>query len=254
MARPGGTGVVLAVPLLVVGGLLAAILLFARARRPPARPPRPSTRRRARRPIVSFSGEQLRDGGDHERRGRSACSGRADHRVMTAMGESSCRASATATKPARQPRPASSARAGKPRDRMDPTASARPVLPGAHSRRRRGGLRRRSQPTASRTRTPSATRATTLPPRVVGALVSDSDRLPGGCLVCPSRTRPDVSMTSGFGYRGFVSSAPAPGTAVDLQHTPDRAGTRSRDHGGDRHHAVNYQISIKGRGPTPSPT
>lgn len=230
-ARGVGVGAVIAIPVLIIGGLLAVILLLfgpsAQACGPAANV---NVDQVPEGPIAGYAGEQLKNAA-HIMNAASTLGLQRDAQVlgvMTAMGESSLRV-------------------------LDYGDEAGPDSRGLFQQRDSWGtLEERMDPTISATKFFSALIAVadwqTLEPTIAAHRVQRNadpyhyekfyplavevvDALAGGgtsagCqsgeLVFPLTTDPMYQFTSGYGYRGFViEGASEWHPAVDMQHQPN---------------------------------
>ncbi len=255
-ARGVGTGVVLAVPLLVVGGLLAAILLLFGPSAQAACAPAAAVDLDAvpDGPIAGYSGEQLRNAAAIMN-AAAALGLQRDAQiigVMTAMGESSLQSLGYGDEAGPDSRGLFQQREGWGSlvDRMDPTASATLffqalIAVGDWQSLEPTIAAHRVQGNADPFHYESYYAAAA---EVVGALAGDNTTVcQSGYLVYPLNTDPMYQMTSGYGYRGFVVVGAGPWhPAVDLQHYPGSCGDPIfAITAGTVTYAAGYQISIK---------
>ena len=258
MAPKGlGIGAIIAAPLLVVGGLLAVVLLIFG----------PSSQANAcgpglvvnvddvpPGPIAGYSDEQLRNAA-HIMNAATALGLQRDAQilgVMTAMGESSLQvldygdAAGPDTRGLFQQRD----NWGSLADRMDPTASATLFFRALVTIPDWQGLEptiaaHRVQGNADPFHYESYYAAAA---EVVGALAGGGEVVcQSGYLVFPLSTDPMYQMTSGYGYRGFVTEGASTWhAATDLQHWPNPCGDPIYAiTAGKVTVAAGYQISVK---------
>ncbi|MBX3196391.1 MAG: M23 family metallopeptidase [Microbacteriaceae bacterium] len=258
MAGKGvGIGAVVAAPLLVVGGLLAVILLIFG----------PSTQANAcgpglvvdvddvpAGPIAGYSGEQLRNAA-YIMNAASALGLQRDAQilgVMTAMGESSLQVLDYGDEAGPDSRGLFQQRDswGSRADRMDPTISATSFFQALIAVADWQSLEptiaaHRVQGNADPFHYESYYAAAA---EVVGTLAGGGQIVcQSGYLVFPLTTDPMYQMTSGYGYRGFVTEGASEWhPANDLQHWPNPCGDPIYAiTAGKVTVAAGYQMSVK---------
>lgn len=254
-----GTGVasVVAVPLLVVGGLLAMMLLLFGPSAQAACGPGVAVDvdQVPEGPIAGYSGEQLRNAA-HIMNAATALGLQRDAQilgVMTAMGESSLQVLDYGDQAGPDSRGLFQQRDnwGSLEERMDPTASAtlffnaliavadwQTLEPTIAAHR----VQRNADPYHYEKYYPAAV-------EIVDALSGGGT--PGSCqsgpLVFPLTTDPMYQLTSGYGWRGFVIEGAGDWhMAIDMQHWPNPCDDPIYAiTNGTVTYASGYQISIK---------
>jgi len=255
-ARGIGVGAVIAFPLLVIGGLLAAVLLLfgpgAQATCGPGTVVNVDETPEG--PIAGYSGEQLRNAA-YIMNAAAALGLERDAQilgVMTAMGESSLQVLDYGDEAGPDSRGLFQQRDswGTLEERMDPTSSAtlfftalmavadwQTLEPTIAAHRVQGN----ADPFHYEQYHPAAV-------EVVDALAGGgTSNCQSGPLVYPLTTDPMFQMTSGYGWRGFVIEGAGDWhPAVDLQHWPNPCDDPIYAiTNGTVTYAAGYQISIK---------
>ncbi|RGE19085.1 M23 family metallopeptidase [Leucobacter sp. wl10] len=255
-ARGVGVGAVIAIPVLIVGGLLAMILLLfgpsAQAACGPAAVV--NVDQVPEGPIAGYSGEQLRNAA-HIMNAASALGLQRDAQVlgvMTAMGESSLRVLDYGDEAGPDSRGLFQQRDswGTLEERMDPTISATKFFTVLMAVADWQTL----EPTIAahrvqRNADPYHYEAFYAPAGEIVAVLAGGDM--AGCqsgpLVFPLATEPMYQFTSGYGFRGYVMDGISDWhNAVDMQHWPNPCDDPIYAiTNGTVTYAEGYQIGIK---------